>query len=636
MPQPLGATAPPRRRSLGAMPWGAGGSRLVPSPALPIRPRGGEERVNHRAGCSLDASPALFLLPTILHFPPPSLAPTGSLAPRLVRQSPPAGPPSPPPSLPTPPRAPPGSPAQPHSPRAPSFHSSSHPLFSFLSSPQLGRARDPAGALGPILGRFQAGRMGPPDLRSPPPSLTRSRQPSLSLRPLTCEGSAEFTVPYQVAVPDAVVQIQPELAQLKPGYQKDAQVYKCTSCSLVDCQLPLDCPVEDVWKNEGERTALTCRVPFQTPPDVRRSWKFARDLRTQDLSLFRDLHMGAGSSLVLRPTWGSHRGTYACQLAQQDDVLARKYFYLNVTASSQEAETELQDMFHTILQSPAGHGAEDRLPGLSELLAEPDSLHKRNVVLLMVGLALSALLGTLLLGTSPARAMREEVETGARFLSRLANRHGRLDKGLVEQFGERLATILQERYCRHWYPENPAKGQAYRCIRINRRQRVDESLLRACAGCGLAYSELALPWELSLWIDPGEVCCRLGENSQYFTVSPSEGGGGKGTPEPETSDYHSESPSESSSEDEGSARPPPAPAPAPTRPALREPGKQAAELFYVPAPVWLPCTTQRLVSYIPTYQPLTFYYVSVGAKPSPAKRSNPDRLRRLTHRAAKA
>lgn len=232
--------------------------------------------------------------------------------------------------------------------------------------------------------------------------------------------------------------------------------------------------------------------------------------------------------------------------------------------------------------------------------------------------------------------MREEVETGARFLSRLVNRHGRLDEGRMEQFGERLAVILRERYSRHWYPENPAKGQAYRCIRINRRQQVDESLLRACAGCGLEYSELALPRELSLWIDPGEVCCRLGENSQYFTVSPSERSGGKGTPEPETSDYHSESPSESSSEDEGSVRPSPAPAPAPSRPTLREPSKQAAELFYVPAPMWVPCTAQRLVSYIPTYQPLTFYYVSVGAKPSPAKRSNPDRLRRLTHRAAKA
>ncbi|XP_044846612.1 sperm acrosome membrane-associated protein 6 isoform X4 [Mauremys mutica] len=205
-------------------------------------------------------------------------------------------------------------------------------------------------------------------------------------------------VPYQVAVPEAVARIQPELAQLKPGYQKDAQVYKCASCSRVECQLPLDCPVEDVWKNEGERTTLTCRVPFQTPPDVRHSWKFVKDLRTRDLSLFRDLHPGASSSIVLRPTRGSHRGTYACQLAQEDDVLARNYFYLNVTASSQGAETELQDMFRAVLQSPAGRGAEGRLPGLSELLAEPDSLHKRNVVLLMVGLALSALLGTLLLG----------------------------------------------------------------------------------------------------------------------------------------------------------------------------------------------------------------------------------------------
>ncbi|XP_074836957.1 protein BTG3-like isoform X2 [Carettochelys insculpta] len=232
--------------------------------------------------------------------------------------------------------------------------------------------------------------------------------------------------------------------------------------------------------------------------------------------------------------------------------------------------------------------------------------------------------------------MKEEVETGARFLSRLANRHGQLDEGRMEQFGEHLAAILRERYSQHWYPENPAKGQAYRCIRINCRQRVDESLLQACAGCGLEYSELALPQELALWIDPGEVCCRLGENSQYFTVSPSAGAGDKRTPEPETSDYHSESPSDSSSEDEGPTRPGPALAPVPSRAVPQEPGKQVTELFYVPAPVWVPCTAQRLVSYIPAYQPLTFYYVSVGAKPSLAKRPNPDRLRRLTHRAAKA
>uniref|UniRef100_A0A8C8SDD2 Ig-like domain-containing protein n=1 Tax=Pelusios castaneus TaxID=367368 RepID=A0A8C8SDD2_9SAUR len=160
-------------------------------------------------------------------------------------------------------------------------------------------------------------------------------------------------------------------------------------------------PVEDVWKNEGDRTALTCRVQFQTPPEVRLSWKFAKDLKTRDLSFFRDLHLGIGSLLVLRPTRGSHRGTYACQLAQKGDILARKYFYLNVTGGSPKVQMELQDMFQAILQSPARQGtggAGSRLPPLTELLAEPDSLQKRNVVLLMVGLALSSMLGTLVLG----------------------------------------------------------------------------------------------------------------------------------------------------------------------------------------------------------------------------------------------
>uniref|UniRef100_K7FLB2 Ig-like domain-containing protein n=1 Tax=Pelodiscus sinensis TaxID=13735 RepID=K7FLB2_PELSI len=220
------------------------------------------------------------------------------------------------------------------------------------------------------------------------------------------------SVPYQVAFPEVAARIQLELAQLKPAqpcqrpsrYQKDAQVYRCSSCSTVECQLPLDCPgpVEDVWKAEGNRTALRCRVPFQTSPEVRIGCGWGRgpdSLRTRDLSLFRDLRQGA-SSLILHPTRVSHRGTYVCQLTEEDDVVARKYFYLNVTSSSQGAETDLQNMFLAILLSPGGRGAggpEGHFPRLPELLAEPDSLHKRNVVLLMVGLALSAMLGTLLL-----------------------------------------------------------------------------------------------------------------------------------------------------------------------------------------------------------------------------------------------
>lgn len=47
-----------------------------------------------------------------------------------------------------------------------------------------------------------------------------------------------------------------------------------------------------------------------------------------------------------------------------------------------------------------------------------------------------------------------------------------------------------------------------RCIRVNRLQREDPELLRACQESGVQYKDLGLPRELTLWVDPGEVCCR--------------------------------------------------------------------------------------------------------------------------------
>ncbi|XP_054855961.1 LOW QUALITY PROTEIN: protein BTG3-like [Eublepharis macularius] len=230
--------------------------------------------------------------------------------------------------------------------------------------------------------------------------------------------------------------------------------------------------------------------------------------------------------------------------------------------------------------------------------------------------------------------MKEEVETGVRFLSRLVNRHNKLAKGQVKRFGESLVTVLCERFNEHWYPENPLKGQAYRCIRINRWQKVDDSLLRACKDCGLDYSDLALPREVSIWIDPGEVCCRLGENNHYFKVNEEKRSSSKASPELETSDYHSESPSESSSEDEGAAKPPKAtPAPSKNRTGGSNATKQATQYFYMPSPLWVPCP-QTLVSYIPAYQPMTVYYMA-SKSPVPRK-PNPNLVKRLTNRASKA
>ncbi|XP_076606897.1 protein BTG3 [Chaetodon auriga] len=115
--------------------------------------------------------------------------------------------------------------------------------------------------------------------------------------------------------------------------------------------------------------------------------------------------------------------------------------------------------------------------------------------------------------------MRREIAAVVFFLKRLVNKGDKLEPHKVELFVERLAVALQEKFKGHWYPESPSKGQAYRCIRVNRFHRQDPELLRACHESGIQYSDLGLPRELTLWVDPGEVCCRYGETNPCFSVA---------------------------------------------------------------------------------------------------------------------
>ncbi|KAM9728076.1 protein BTG3 isoform 2-T2 [Menidia menidia] len=115
--------------------------------------------------------------------------------------------------------------------------------------------------------------------------------------------------------------------------------------------------------------------------------------------------------------------------------------------------------------------------------------------------------------------MRREIAAVVFFLKRLVKKGERMDSHKTELFVERLAVALQEKFKGHWYPENPSKGQAYRCIRVNRFYGQDPELLRACRESGVQYGDLRLPRELTLWVDPGEVCCRYGEQNPCFSVA---------------------------------------------------------------------------------------------------------------------
>jgi hypothetical protein len=86
--------------------------------------------------------------------------------------------------------------------------------------------------------------------------------------------------------------------------------------------------------------------------------------------------------------------------------------------------------------------------------------------------------------------------------------------------GEQMLEYIKIKFQDHWYPERPAKGSAYRSIRIS-KEKVDKVLINAVIDVGLDLQEIldTLPNDLTIWIDPGEVSYRIGEKGQgtfYF------------------------------------------------------------------------------------------------------------------------
>ncbi|XP_024215328.1 protein BTG1 isoform X2 [Halyomorpha halys] len=112
--------------------------------------------------------------------------------------------------------------------------------------------------------------------------------------------------------------------------------------------------------------------------------------------------------------------------------------------------------------------------------------------------------------------MRDEISAAVVFLVRLIEKSENFNREQLEHFKDRLSELLLEKFENHWFPEKPDKGQGYRCIRVNGVNRRDETLEQAAIACGIRYEDMKLPFELTIWVDPNEVCCRFGENKGSF------------------------------------------------------------------------------------------------------------------------
>ena len=117
--------------------------------------------------------------------------------------------------------------------------------------------------------------------------------------------------------------------------------------------------------------------------------------------------------------------------------------------------------------------------------------------------------------------MKDEIHTACKFIFNMLKKSCRLTEQQLQQFTNKMQDVLFAHFRHHWHLENPQLGSAYRCIRIN--HIMDPLVVKAARECGVKISDLSLPKEFTMWIDPSEISYRFGEDGSINTVSMKDG-----------------------------------------------------------------------------------------------------------------
>lgn len=110
--------------------------------------------------------------------------------------------------------------------------------------------------------------------------------------------------------------------------------------------------------------------------------------------------------------------------------------------------------------------------------------------------------------------MRKEIDKAVETFHRIAlgtRKQGNkvVSEGKLASFVTILTELLLTRYKDIWYPLNPNRGSAYRCLRIN-NQCIDPTIVEGLKRAAIEMTSLG-GTELTIWVDPGVVSVRIGE-----------------------------------------------------------------------------------------------------------------------------
>lgn len=112
--------------------------------------------------------------------------------------------------------------------------------------------------------------------------------------------------------------------------------------------------------------------------------------------------------------------------------------------------------------------------------------------------------------------MQSEIATAANFLTHLVK--CQFGASVAERFSATMVRLFHSHFVGHWHPTQPERGSGFRCVRIN--GKMDPIVDAAGRSCGIEASRFraAFPCELTLWVDPGDVSYRIGEDGSVCSL----------------------------------------------------------------------------------------------------------------------
>ncbi|KAL0985019.1 hypothetical protein UPYG_G00151890 [Umbra pygmaea] len=129
------------------------------------------------------------------------------------------------------------------------------------------------------------------------------------------------------------------------GFQASGYVYNCITCQYDSCEFPLDCPVKEVTVMENNSTRIWCDIPFPLPDDVEVVWRFAEQIKTQQVDQFEEVTVGTDKLYSIPSAGLQHQGTYQCEIYSDQRSIVRLYYYLKVVPQVVVGHSELQNIF---------------------------------------------------------------------------------------------------------------------------------------------------------------------------------------------------------------------------------------------------------------------------------------------------